>query len=290
MFQRLLICTDLNDGLQQLGRSIASFAAIGVQHITFLSSKPIEETKGVPRLEASEIAKVKAAVQHWLPETLPIAVDIEVQMGRATDVILAVAAQSQADLIVLGTASKTNLNEKLFGSTTIDLAKKTTIPLLIFRPQLLDVMTREELDLRCGELFQRLLIPYNGSPAAQHIVDRVVALNQPQGTVGRATLCWVNADRNWLSLPETEQAAQIEQQLTPAETKLQAAQITSDRAVHQGSALQGILATAREADITAIAIASNSLGTLLEWTTPSLTGDLIRQSWYPLLFFPQPAK
>jgi nucleotide-binding universal stress UspA family protein len=288
MFQRLLICTDLNDGLQQLGRSIDSFAALGVQQITFLYSKPVEETKGVPRLEDSEIAQVKADVQRWLPDSPTVTIAIEVQMGRITEAILQTAAKYQADLILLGTASKTNLNEKLFGSTTIELAKKTSIPLLILRPQLLDVMTREELNLRCRQLFQRLLIPYNGSPAAQHIVDRVVALNQPQGAVSECTLCWVNADRNWLSLPEAEQAALADQQLAPAEAKLQSVAIQTARAIHQGNALQGILATARVADITAIAIASNSLGTILEWTTPSLTGDLIRQSWYPLLFLPQP--
>jgi nucleotide-binding universal stress UspA family protein len=287
MFQRLLICTDLNDGLQQLARCVNAFAATGVEQITFLYSQPIEETVGVPRLDASVVAAAQAAVDRWLPAQPGLEVKVEVQMGRVTDCISRTAQQYQSDLIVLGTASKTNLNEKLFGSTTLELAKKTTLPLLILRPQLLDVMMLEELELRCKYLFQRLLIPYNDSPAANYLVEQVAQRN-PAHTVDRCTLCWVSPDRNWLSIPEAEQAQLIDQQLAPAEAKLAAANITPQRAIHHGNALQGILTTAREADISAIAIASNSLGTIAEWTTPSLTSELIRQSWYPLIFFPQP--
>jgi nucleotide-binding universal stress UspA family protein len=287
MFQRLLICTDLNDGLQQLARCANAFATTGVQQITFLYSTPIEETVGIPRIDETAVAAAKAAIDRWLPALPGLEVKIEVQMGRITDCITRTAQQYQSDLIVLGTASKTNLSEKLFGSTTLELAKKTPLPLLILRPQLLDVMLLEELELRCKYLFQRLLIPYNDSPAANYLVDQIAARSQPHHTVDRCTLCWVSPDRNWLSIPADEQAKLIDQQLIPAETQLAAASITTQRAIHHGNALQGILTTAREADISAIAIASNSLGTIAEWTTPSLTSDLIRQSWYPLIFFPQ---
>jgi nucleotide-binding universal stress UspA family protein len=287
MFQRLLICTDLNDGLQQLARCAPAFAATGVQQITFLYSTPIEETVGVPRIDETAVAAAKAAIERWLPATPGLDVKIEVQMGRITECISRTAQQYQSDLIILGTASKTNISEKLFGSTTLELAKKTTLPLLILRPQLLDVMLLEELELRCKYLFQRLLIPYNDSPAANYLVDQIAQRSQAHHTVDRCTLCWVSPDRNWLSIPAAEQAKLIDQQLIPVETQLAAASITTQRAIHHGNALKGILATARDADISAIAIASNSLGTIAEWTTPSLTSELIRQSWYPLIFFPQ---
>jgi nucleotide-binding universal stress UspA family protein len=288
MFQRLLICTDLNDGLQQLARCVNSFAATGVQHITFLHSQPIADTLGVPKIDATAVTQVKAAIERWLPAQPKLSIAIEVQMGRIGDCITRTAEQSAADLILLGTASKTNFNEKLFGSTTLELAKKTTRPLLILRPQLINVMMVEELQVRCQYLFQRLLIPYNNSPAANYLIGQIQRLNQPQPQVERCILCWISPDRNWLSIPEAEQAAQIDQQLIPAETQLQQTGIKTQRAIHQGNALQGILATARETDVSAIAIASNNLGTIAEWSTPSLTSELIRQSWHPLLFFPQP--
>jgi nucleotide-binding universal stress UspA family protein len=288
MFQRLLICTDLNDGLQQLARCVNVLATTGITQITFLHSQPIEETVGVPRLDETVIAAAKAEILRWLPADPTLTIGIEVQMGRTIDCITRTAKQYQADLIILGTASKTKLNAKLFGSTTLELAKQTTVPLFILRPQMLDVMLREELELRCQFLFRRLLIPFNSSPAAKYLVDRIAHLGQQQGTVEICTLCWVSPDRNWLSLPEATQAAQIDQQLDPIEAQLTASGIRSDRAVHHGSALQGILATARDADISAIAIASNTLGTIAEWTTPSLTSELMSQSGYPLIFFPQP--
>ncbi|MBE9028170.1 universal stress protein [filamentous cyanobacterium LEGE 11480] len=287
MFQRLLICTDLSDGLHRLARCVNSLADAGVTHVTFLYSKPVVESEGIPRLEPEEVEAATAAIQRWIPENSRLEVAIDVQMGQIADCILRAADKYQADLILLGTDSKSNLNEKLFGSTTRDLAKKTKIPLMIFRPQLLDVMMLEELLLRCQYLFKRVLIPYDGSATSNYVVDEIHQLASAKSGVEVCTLCWVYSDHNWLSLSGTEQQEISNEKLIPAETKLAEAGVKTHRVVRHGNALEGILTTAQEEDISAIAIASSSLGKLLEWTTPSLTGQLIRRSWYPVIFFPQ---
>jgi nucleotide-binding universal stress UspA family protein len=266
---------------------VNSLAAAGVQQVTFLYCKPVVESEGVPRLETQEINSATAAIQRWMPEPTHLDVAIEVQMGNIVNCILSTAAKHQPDLILLGTTSKTLLNEQLFGSTTRELACKTAIPLMIFRPQLLDVMLLEELMLRCQYLFRRVLLPYDGSNTANDVVDAIYKLASEKSGVEICTLCWVYSDHNWLALSEAEQDAMAKQKLAPAESKLAAAGIKIQRVVRHGNVLEGILHTAREEDISAIAISSNSLGKMIEWTTPSLTGDLIRQSWYPVLFFPQ---
>lgn len=287
MFQRLLICTDLSDGLHRLARCVNNLADAGVTHITFLYSKPIIDSEGVPRLETKEIEAATAAVQRWIPDDAQPKITIEIQMGRIADCILRAATTHQSDLIILGTDNKSDLNEKLFGSTTSELAKRTTIPLMIFRPQLLDVMMLEELQLRCKYLFKRVLIPYDGSKIFDYVVDEIYKLALDKSGIENCTLCWVYSDHNWLSLSEAEQNSAADAKLLPAETKLAAAGVNVQRIVRHGNALQGILDTAQEEDISAIAVASRNLNKLLEWTTPSLTGQLIRQSWYPIIFFPK---
>ncbi len=287
MFQRLLICTDLSDGFHRLARCVNSLATAGVKQVTFLYCKPLVDSEGVPRLEVQEVEAATAAIQRWMPESSNLDVAIEVQMGNITDCILRTADKQQSDLILLGTVSKTLLNEQLFGSTTREIACKTSIPLMIFRPQLLDVMMFEELLLRCQYLFRRVLIPYDGSDTANYVVEQIYKLAMEKSGVEICTLCWVYADHSWLTLSAAEQDAMANQKLGPVESKLAEVGAKIQRVVRHGNALEGILKTAQEEDISAIAISSNSLGKLIEWTTPSLTGDLMRQSWYPLLFFPQ---
>ncbi|WP_242018048.1 universal stress protein [Synechocystis sp. FACHB-383] len=48
--------------------------------------------------------------------------------------------------------------------------------------------------------------------------------------------------------------------------------------------VQEILDAAFVNDITAIAVASHRT-TLLDWTVPSLTDNILNRSWFPLLFF-----
>ena len=55
MFQRFLICTDLDDGLQRLVNFVPSLAVGGVQQLTFLHSVPVWEEGGVPRPDTEKI-------------------------------------------------------------------------------------------------------------------------------------------------------------------------------------------------------------------------------------------
>ncbi|HYW21080.1 MAG TPA: hypothetical protein VE956_17620 [Nodularia sp. (in: cyanobacteria)] len=42
------------------------------------------------------------------------------------------------------------------------------------------------------------------------------------------------------------------------------------------------------ADISAIAVSSGTIGKLQEWLVSSFAAEVLRQSWYPVLFFPFP--
>jgi nucleotide-binding universal stress UspA family protein len=288
MFRRLLICTDLHDGFQRFAHCAAAFAMAGVEQLVFLYSKPIPESQGVPKLDPQEVSQIQTSIQQRIPEDAGLEVKVEVQMGKVVDCILNTAKAYQSDVVILGTASKNPLSEKLFGSTTRELAQQINIPLMIFRPPAIAMMTVEELSLRCQHLCRSLLLPYDGSDAAQFAIQQIQTLaQQTPGAVTHCTLCWVTADTGALTASEAEQAQAADAKLAPAEQQLVQAGIHVERSVRSGNAILAILAAAGDSDVSAIAIASNSLGKLVEWTTPSLTGELLRRSWYPVIFFPK---
>lgn len=288
MFQRCLICTDFSDSLHRLVHFVPSLAAGGIKQIVFMHSVPLWEEGEIPRVDKEKIQQAHdrlAQAQQDIPPGVEVAV--EVVSGRPVETILKAVQTYQTDLILLGTPTRSLLNEKLFGSVTIALCRATTVPVMILRPQLISTYTSEELALRCRHLFRYLLIPYNGTNVANHLVQQLKhhALNQHADSLERCMLCWVVDDAGRRELPKDYQLQQAQETLSQIKADLALA-CHVDIEVRLGEPLTEILEVASNIDISAIAISSDSLGGLLELSVPSFAGELLRRSWYPVLFFP----
>ncbi|NJO40180.1 MAG: universal stress protein [Cyanobacteria bacterium RU_5_0] len=290
MFQRFLICTELTDGLQRLVNFVPSLAAAGAQKIIFLHTIPLSEDQAVPRVDQAELDAVRdrlSVAQDNVPED--IEVQVEVQVGRPVDRILNTAKTYKADLIILGTPSRSLLNEKLFGSTTMSLCQRVATAVLILRPQLLFTYTIEELDLRCRHLFRHLLIPYDGSRAANYLIERIkqYAQERPSQVLKECSLCWVVEEGG--RFPRANVVEEAKAKLQAVKTELEALGLKVGAEVFRGEPIVEVLKAGQEHDISAIACSSDSLGKLIEWSSPSFAGEILRRSWQPVIYFP-PAK
>jgi nucleotide-binding universal stress UspA family protein len=288
MFQRLLICTDLTDGLQRLVHFVPSLAAGGIQQVVFLHVVPLGEGVGVPRPDSEKLIQAQAKLAPALQQNdLEIEVKVEIQSGRAIDTILRTARTYGSDVILMGTQSRDLLTEKLFGSTTAGLAQRTPIPVLTLRPQMIATYTAEELDLRCRHLFRDLLIPYDDSEAARHAVEQIqhLAAKQMSSALRSCHICWVIGAGGRFELSAQEEQEQVCKTLEPVRDRLQATGLTVNLSVRRGNPITEVLQAARSLDISAIALSSNNLNPLLG-SVPSFAAELLRRSWHPVLFFP----
>ncbi|MEM9216436.1 MAG: universal stress protein [Cyanobacteria bacterium P01_F01_bin.150] len=291
MFQRALICTDLEDGLRRLVDFVPSLALSGLNHITFLHTTALLTDREIPRADTE---KVDAANQYLSKalENCPEGIDvkIDIQSGRPVDHIFKAIKTHQPDILILGTESRSQLTEKLFGSTTVELCKRLDIPVMILRPQLISTYTVAELKLRCQDLFRYFLIPYDDSKSAKFLIQKIKekAGDRPNNSFQEVLLIWVVDKVTRRSLKNVTQY-----QLQDAETKL--AEVKADLAstgievntlVKQGDGITEILAAGTDYDISCITISSNSFGKLAEWSSPSFAGQLLRQSWHPVIYFP----
>jgi nucleotide-binding universal stress UspA family protein len=289
MFHRLLICTSLSDGLQRLVHFVPSLAASGLQHITFLHVLPVDG-RGIPRVDEGRKQQVKEQLSVAKAEApAEVEVAVEVQAGRTDERILAVAKAHQCDLIILGSESRSLLTEKLFGSTAVSLCQQGTTPILILRPQLISVYTVEELDLRCRHLLRYFLLPYNGDRASEYLISQVkkCAGERPASILQECLLFQVidNSDRLEKIMRESR-LKEAEAKIAAAKATLESTGLKINTQIVFGEPIPETLKAALEYDITAIAIASATMGKLAEWSGPSFTGELIRRSWHPILFFP----
>jgi nucleotide-binding universal stress UspA family protein len=293
MFQRLLVSTNLLDGLHRFVKCVPELAIAGVKQIIFLHGVPLRDEGGIPRINQEKVNSAKARLSAALPDTVHgIEVSIEVLPGRPADLILETAKKYQSDLVVMGMPIRTLLSEKLLGSTTLGVLPYLKIPQMILRPPLIYAFTQEELALRSQHLFRHLLIPYDGSPSANYLVSRLrqqlqaQQRSQPTTCIKACTLCWI------IDQPATDrsrydqQCQQAQTALTAASVDLRDLDLDLETQIRSGNSVQEVQLAAQEQDISAIAVSSKNVGKIWEWSIPSFAGEILRGSWFPVIFFP----
>jgi len=295
MFERCLICTDLTDGLHRLVEFVPSLAAAGVKQVTFFHCTPMLEEAGVPRVDEEAVSKARVQLAYASEGAATvdgIEVEVEIASGRPQDTIPRAIRETQADAVLIGTPIRSLLEEKMFGSTCMSLAKEAIAPLTILRPQLVSTYTREELDLRCRHLWRYLLIPYDGGASSRHLVEQVkhYAGDRSDNFFKQCLLCWVVDDAGRRDIPIEPQIAEARATLDSVRQNLESTGMEVICEVRQGDWLQEILATALTHDITAIAAVEEERNALLSWTAPTAGKALLRSSWHPVIFFPNPKK
>ncbi len=291
MFQRCLICTDFTDGLDRFAHYVPSLASSGLNHIVFLHSVPYWAEGEIPHVDEEKVEAAKKHLQVAL-ESVPdgLEVKVEVPSGKPSDTIPRVVKQENVEVVLAGTPIRSFLQEKVFGSTSLSLAQATSAPLLIFRPTHISVYTKEELNLRCQHLWRSLLIPYNDSKAAKYLIQQIKSYveNNPHSTLEECLLFWVISEGGRLPEEALENRKQeAEERIAEVKKELEGISLRVNSQVRLGNPTVEIVNAVMNEDVSAIAVGSDDRGGILQWTIPSLANEILRSSWYPVLFFSQ---
>lgn len=290
MFQCALVCTDFTDGLHRLVNFVPSLAEAGLKKVIFFHNAAFIKDREIPSVdeEAAEAARQRLIVAV---EKAPAGLDVQVvvKAGRPIDNILQLANEHAADIILLGMPSRSLLNEKLFGSTSMGLAQRTRIPLMTLRPQLVSTYTTEELQLRCKHLFRYFLVPYDDSQASKYLTKRLQDqfAAHPAPVLKECLLYWVVEEGGRRELRGETRLQDARNRLHDVQQEFANAlgiQVHAETVL--GDRIAKTLEAANEYDISAIATSSDSLGKLMEWSVPSFTGEILRKSWHPVIYFP----
>ncbi|MEM8673565.1 MAG: universal stress protein [Cyanobacteria bacterium P01_G01_bin.67] len=288
MFQSCLICTDFTDGLYRFIDCVPSLAQCGLKKIVFFHSVPLWEDGEVPRIDEEQIEQAKQRLHKSLDLAPPeIEVQVEVLSGKPLDTIPRVLKKHEIDVIITGSPIRSLLQEKFFGSTSAGLAKITSQPLNVIRPELITTYTREELALRCQHLWRYLLIPYNCSETARYLIEEIkkYAQDRPKNSLKQCMLMSVIDDSGRKSVLVEQRLAEAESNLKAVKAELEALDLEVNTLVQVGNPLQEITSAALDYDISAIAIATDYRNSLLQLTVRSFANDVMRSSWFPVLLF-----
>lgn len=288
MFKRALICTDFTDSLQRLSNFVPDLAKGGMTHLVFFHNVPLMTSREIPCIDeekVTEAREVLSAAESNVPDG--ISVEIDIASGRASENIVRAAKKYQPDIIFSGMPTRSALNERLFGSTTMSLAEKVDVPILIVRPQLISTYRESELSQRCQHLFDYLLMPYDGSSSAKNLVTKVKSKIEadPSCALKTGLLTWVVDESG--RLPSSNVVEDAQKQLAEAKSELDGLGSEILTEVRTGNPLEEILKSGEGHDISAIAICSSESKGILKLTVPSFTNSLLRASWHPIIHFPK---
>lgn len=288
MFRRILVSTDLADGLHRLGQFLPSLAASGVEQIVFLHCVPFWTKGQLPRENKEKIQQARdrlSPITENIPNGMEVA--IEIKSGPPVDRILRVAQTYKSELILLGSEPKTLLSDQIFGSTAIDLSARSQIPLMTFPSALLSAFTTEEFDLRCRHLFRYVGIPYDDVDASKQLLAEFkrYAQNRPANSLQRCMLAWIIDAGILPEVPKDSLLQEAHQKLAAIKTELEALDLQVDIEVRLGEPVPDILEIARMTDICAIALGGKNLGSSWDWLR-NFTREILRRSCEPVIFFP----
>ncbi len=289
MFKQVLIPTDLQDGLPKLTNYLQPLAAAGIEKLVFFHACPIDDDGDKPRLREEKLNRARNLLKLDASK-IPANVTAEVIIDnrRPADAILDTVEKHQIDLVLASRPIRSLLDEKLFGSTTIGVLQRIKIPVMILRPQLLWVMTTAELNLRCQQLFRNLLVPYDHSSSAQHLMQQIRKGVQGQGNHGIAalTLCWIISDAGQGELGVGEERPRAEKILAELKREFTGYGLSVETEIRVGNPIVEAQLAAHDRDIHAIAVSSASVGKIWELSIPSFAGDIIRRCVFPVIYFP----
>ena len=287
MFKHCLICTDFSDGLQRLAGFLEELSLCGIRKVIFLHTVSVWEDEHLADVDESKLKEAKVYLESLITN-VPTGVEVKVEVSsvRYLDLVNKLVKQEAIDIIINGMPVRSNLESKLFGSHTLSLAKSTEVPVMILRPQLVSTYTVEEMALRCQHLWRNLLVPYDASSSGKYLIQQLKKSleNNPGDKV--KSIHFLSILEDSIRQPELLENRRQEMEASLAQLKEEFRNLvpTIVTEVRHGSPIQVILDAAFVGDITAIAVASRR-ASLLDWTVPSLTDNILNRSWFPLLFF-----
>src|SRR5512133_447982 len=140
--QRILVPIDFSDSSVNAMRYAVGLAGKIDTQLTILYVVPrdygwLEIGKEAMReydeaLQSQAVESLRALAQSEIPAGT--SVDLEVRIGRPAEEIVAAAAESKADLILLSTHGHTGLDRLLIGSVADRVARLAPCPVFLMRP------------------------------------------------------------------------------------------------------------------------------------------------------------
>jgi nucleotide-binding universal stress UspA family protein len=206
------------------------------------------------------------SIKRRLRPVADIKLSVSLLDGPAASTINRHAVAAGVDLIVMTTHGRGPLARIWLGSVSDELVRQTSIPILFVSPH------ETEADFDRDALFDRIIVPLDGSALAQQILDTVA----PVASATQAEIMLVRVVRQWLQTRATY-LERMAKQLR--ENSL----VVTTRVLTQQSPASAILNCATAQKNALIAMATHGHGGLKRLLVGSVADKVLRGGRLPVL-------
>ncbi len=165
MFEKILFPTDFSVYANAVATCVPSMQTAGVKEVVLLhviraSDVPLPETYN---LESYKFIRWSAEEQLYLikmaMEGYGLRVRTRIEYGSPVTEVVRVARDEHAGMIIIGAQGTTLSQELMIGSTAFEVVRRSPIPVLLVKAEVVQAEGHNHCRIACAEMFQRVLHP-----------------------------------------------------------------------------------------------------------------------------------
>lgn len=276
-FKKVLLPTDFSKPAMQLLDCLDEFKVLGLEEVVLVHVID-ERSKGSARAyRGIEMQLLEA--QKKVAETMGLKVKILVPVAIPNLELTRIGEEEQVSLILISSHGQGFIKNIYLGSTTNDVIRISSIPVLIEKYSDID---KDTCAIRCLNKFKKVLLPLDFSLHSHMLLDEIKGLANLIEEVILLTVIEGSLDNNEL----VQNIANREELIGTAKKELEQLGLKVETLVQQGAASDAIISAAEQKDVTLIMLAKRGAGLIKELLLGSTAYEVARRSKRPILIIP----
>ena len=277
LFEKVLLATDYSQPSEQLFKCLPELKHAGMKEVVLVHVADTHSAGGNV-VEFQEYNTKKLEKYKKELEEMGLKVTTQVPIGYISEEVNRIAAEEEVSLILVGSHGKGIIQRKLIGSSTTNILRKSTTPVLVEKYKNLGT---DECVAFCQQKFLKMVIPTDFSIHADTMIEKIKKAEYLKDVVLLSVI------------EEGESTEEVSKKKNDLEAKLKTLQkefeelnFTVTIKVREGTASENILQIAKEENATIIAMPKKGAGNMKELLMGSTADAVIRKSEVPVLVFP----
>jgi nucleotide-binding universal stress UspA family protein len=271
LFEKVLVPVDLSDVSEDQVNCIVGMKGYGLKQVVLYFAINVGEDPTVE--ESSKLESLAAKIAE-----AGIGVKVVAEPGKPSDMILKAAKKEKATLIAMGSSGKTKAQELVIGSVSLEVVRKTKVPVLVGK---FSVDTCKD-DKKCALLLDRVLISMDLGPTTNILMKTFKEID----TAGckKAVLFHVVKSTKY-SVEDDLKFKEVKETLAKWKDE-HTGKCELDTHLHYGTPAYNIIEAAREFDSTMIIMGNVGKGLFHSMTLGSVSDEVLRKSRIHVLIVP----
>lgn len=287
MFSKIIVTTDLSDASDRVIKCVKGLQTLGAKEVILAHALGLKHFE-VMKYELARLIEPRIRHQKAILESDGFETSVEILGGLPGPEIKRLAKEKNASLIMVGSHGATLAKDVLIGSAAFEIINSAAAPVFVMRLQITEEDTGKRCEAICGDFMKNILYATDFSDTAERAFSYLEKLVEKGAK--NVTLLHVQ-DKVKISghlehrLEEFNQIDKERMERLKAELiKKGAAAVKIE--IPYGYVIQEILKRAKEEDYSLIVMGSQGRGFVREIFMGSISHNVLRHSFAPLLLVP----